>query len=203
MRLLFPPSRPTDRVYLAVAEALRGGLTLLSSSPFERERHACYATAPLHLLSLSPCLFLSESSVRRRLKLLHTLKEYVCVTLQTSFHRLPWGDWSPPTVWMTLIHPHVGVDGVVLGGAGGGGLDSDLRQALSGLLPRSPSAAAAAAPLRRRPPGRPDRQFSRQCLRSPFSFVLRSPLRSRLTRSSPMIGSTRVAGDGFSQNTVA
>ena len=37
-----------------------------------------------------------------------------------------------------------GADGVVPGGVGGRGLDSDLRQALSG-LPRSPPSAAAAA----------------------------------------------------------
>ena len=160
----------------------------------------CTSTSPLSL-----SLPFSFRVKRAQTAKITSHPERICLCNPADFfcHRLPWGDWSPPTVWMTLIHPHVGVDGVVLGGAGGGGLDSDLRQALSGLLPRSPSAAAAAAPLRRRPPGRPDRQFSRQCLRSPFSFVLRSPLRSRLTRSSPMIGSTRVAGDGFSQNTVA
>ena len=54
----------------------------------------------------------------------------------------------------TCSHGAFGADGVVLGGVGGRGLDSDLRQALSG-LPRSPPPPPQ--PRRRRGSGRPAR----------------------------------------------
>ena len=57
----------------------------------------------------------------------------------------PWGgDLLQLPLVATSSHGAFGADGVVPGGVGGRGLDSDLRQALSG-LPRSPPSAAAAA----------------------------------------------------------
>ena len=84
-------------------------------------------------------------------------------------------------------HPFIAGLGGVVGDAGhggvGGGLDSDLR--LQALF-----RASSATPLLvvGWPPRTPDSQFSRQCLRSPFSLVLCS---SRLARSADRVDTRR------------
>ena len=92
----------------------------------------------------------------------------------------------------------------MLGGGGGRGLDSDLRQALSG-LPRSPPSAAAAAAAAEDEAARDARLAVFQAV-PPFPVFVRSPLSgsSPLPSRSPMVivGSTRVVGEGFSRHVI-
>ena len=95
----------------------------------------------------------------------------------------------------------------MLGGGGGRGLDSDLRQALSG-LPRSPPSAAAAAAAAAAAEDEAARDARLAVFQAvpPFPVFVRSPLSGSapLPSRSPMmmiVGSTRVVGEGFSIET--